>query len=107
MGEHAPIMAELLQTSTGRRWNRVVSQLQPAELVAELQERRPNSSGTLASLRNSLLRAMLREESPGSNVPWYYCDEEGAGALEDIIGVKRERERNTGGRASTETNVEK
>ena len=85
----------------------MVSQLQPAELVAELQERRPNSSGTLASLRNSLLRAMLREESPGSNVPWYYCDEEGAGALEDIIGVKRERERNTGGRASTETNVEK
>ena len=55
--------------------------------------RRANSSGTLASLRDRLLRAMLREESPGSNVPWYYCDEEGAGALQDIIGVKRERER--------------
>ena len=93
MGEHATIMAELLQTRTGRRWNHVVSQLQPAELVEELQERCANSNETLASLRDRLLRAMLREESPGSNVSWSYCDEEGAEALEDIIGVKREREK--------------
>ena len=89
-------MAELLQTSTGRRWNRVVSQLQPAELVVEQQERRANRSGTLgtlATLRDRLLRAMLREESPGSYVPWYHCEEEEAGAPEDIIGVKREREK--------------
>ena len=92
MGDHATVMAGLLQTRTGRRWNRVVSQLQPAELVAELQERRANCSGALASLRDRLLRAILREESPASDVPWYHCDEEGAGALEDIIGVKRERE---------------
>ena len=61
--------------------------------MAELQERHANSRGTLASLCDRLLRAMLREESPESNVPWYYCDEEGAGALEEIIGVKRARER--------------
>ena len=36
MGEYATIMAELLQTRTGRRWNCVMSQLQPTELVAEL-----------------------------------------------------------------------
>ena len=41
-----------------------MNQLQPAAMIAELNERRVNSHGTEASLRERLLRAILRAEHP-------------------------------------------
>ena len=32
---------------------------------------------------------MLREESPESNVPWYHCDEEGAGGVTAKVVERR------------------
>ena len=60
----------------------------PAVVVAELEERRANSRGRIASLRDRLLRALLCENCPHLRVPWYEPDMEGA--LKEIIGVDAE-----------------
>ena len=105
MVRHAAIMTELLKSRAGLVWNRRVNQLQPAAVIAELNERRVNSHGTEASLRERLLRAILRAEHPDLNVPWYSHDEEGAGALEEIIGANVENlEPQTAGKAAREKN---
>ena len=90
MVRHPAIMTELLKSRAGRVLNCRVNQLLPAAVIAELNERKVNSHGTEASLRERLLRAILRAEHPDLNVPWYSHDEEGAGALEEIIGANVE-----------------
>ena len=45
MGEHGTAMAELLRSRAARGWNRTVNQLQPAEVIAELEVRRANGRG--------------------------------------------------------------
>ena len=88
--DHAAIMAQLRETRHGRGWNRTVNQMPPAVVVAELQEKRANSRGRISTLRDRLLRVLLRENCPELQVPWYEHDTEGAGTLEEIIGVDAE-----------------
>ena len=90
MDDHATIMAQLRETRHGRGWNRTVNQMPPAVVVAELQEKRANSRGRISTLRDRLLRVLLRENCPNLQVPWYEHDVEGAGTLEEIIGVDAE-----------------
>ena len=86
MGDHVDIMTQILRTRL-RHWKRRVTQLQYAEVIAELEEHKANTRGTIETLRERLLRAILRVEEPQLDAPWYDCDRQGSRSLVSIVGL--------------------
>ena len=87
MGDYAHKMEYLMDTRAGRYWKRKVIALPPAEL-AELEEVRASTRGSLECQRERFWRAILRVEEPDIDVPWNECDKTGSKSLEQIIGVR-------------------
>ena len=91
---HQAMMRELMRSRERRETKRNIGRLSVAEVRAELTFNGCSCTGPEATLRERLLRAVLRIEEPGNaESPWYSWDDAENAAPQDAAPVVTPRER--------------
>ena len=94
MERHQAMMRELMRSRERRDTKRKIGRLSVAEVRAELAFNGCLCTGPETTLRERLLRAVLRVEEPGNaEIPWYPWDDAEDAAPQDAAPVVTPRER--------------